>query len=214
MKNKLVLLLKTLFASKGFSQKALEGLADYLAPNLTEESTDADLTAAIETIKPMTDLMQSEINRQVNAAKPKPVEEIKPVTTTEPKPADDPNETPTEKLLKQALAGITALTAEVANIKGEKVTNTRREQYAKTLEGTSDAYKAEALKDFDRLSFKDDTDYTEWVGAKAESVKVFVQEAANGGLGGDRPAGGVTTTIQKGEASQAEIDEAFKNFKL
>ena len=207
MKNKLVLMLKTLFASKGFSQKALEGLADYLAPNLTEESTDADLTAAIETIKPMTDLMQSEINRQVNAAKTKPVEEVKPVTTTE-QAVIDPNETATDKALRLIMEKLEKQEQQLAAFGQKEVTTTRREQYAKALEGTSDAYKAEALKDFDLLNFKDDTHYSEWLGGKAESVKVFVQEAANGGLGGDRPAGGVVKTA----VGEKEVSPLMKDY--
>jgi hypothetical protein len=193
MKLKLIALLKTSFASKGLNAKELDSLADIIiAQNvITETSTNEDLTKAVTAAAPFVDFSQSSASRQVTeAVKPKPVEPVTPVVPVVPTPVVDPNETPTEKLLKQALEGITKLTAEVANIKGEKVATTRREQYAKTLEGTPEAYKTEALKDFDRLSFKDDTDYTEWLGGKTESVKVIVQEAANGNLGGDRPNGG------------------------
>ena len=215
MKLKLIALLKTSFASKGLNAKELDSLADIIiAQNvITETSTDEDLTKAVTAVAPFVDLSQSSASRQVTeAVKPKPVEPVTPVVPVVPTPVVDPNETPTEKLLKQALEGITKLTVEVANIKGEKVATTRREQYAKTLEGTPEAYKTEALKDFDRLSFKDDTDYTEWLGGKTESVKVIVQEAANGNLGGDRPNGGAGGNASlKKEASAAEVDAAVES---
>lgn len=185
-------MLKTLFASKGFSQKALEGLADILVPNLTEESTTEELTAAITGLQPMTDIMQSEINRQVNdAKKPKPADP-KPEPTPEPgKPAPAPEgETPEQKSLRLILEKLEKQDATIAAMQSEKVGNTRREQYAKALEGTSEAYKTKALKDFDRLSFKDDADFTDWLTESTEDAKVFVQEETNAGLGGERPAGG------------------------
>ncbi|RZJ90969.1 MAG: hypothetical protein EOO20_06565 [Chryseobacterium sp.] len=205
MKHRLIALLKTLFASKGFSAKALEGLADHLAANLTDESTDAELASAIEGIKPMTDIMQSEINRQINEAKkPKVEEPAKPVE--EPaKPAAPSEDVP--EWAKGLVTSISTLTQGLASIQAEKVGTTRREQYAKTLEGTSEAYKAKALKDFDRLTFKDDEDFNSWVTENSEDVKVFVQEETNNNLGGDRPTGGYGGKPVNGEK---EVSPAMK----
>ena len=207
MKQKLILLLKTLFASKGFSQKALEGLADYLVPNLTEESTELELTAAIEGIKPMTDVMQSEINRQVNAAKPIKVDDpINPIEPAKPAaPADDMPE-----WAKALVQSTQALAQGFASIQAEKVGTTRREQNAKTLEGTSAAFKTKALKDFDRMSasFKDDEDFNSWLTDASEDAKVFVQEEANSNLGGDRPNGG----FGKVPNGEKEVSPLMKDF--
>lgn len=206
MKSKLIALLKTLFASKGFSAKALEGLADHLAVNLTEESTDAELASAIEGIKPMTDIMQSEINRQINEAK-------KPKVEDPAKPADEPAKpaVPADEMpewAKGLVNSIGTLTQGLQAIQAEKVGTTRREQYAKTLEGTSEAYKAKALKDFDRLTFKDDEDFNSWVTENSEDVKVFVQEETDSNLGGDRPAGGYGGKAPKG--GEKEVSPAMK----
>lgn len=200
-------MLKTLFASKGFSQKALEGLAEILAPNLTEESTTEELTAAIEGLKPMTDIMQSEINRQVNEAKKPKAEDPKPV-----KPVEEPVKpaAPSEDMPEWAKALVTstqALAQGLQAIQTEKIGNTRREQYAKALEGTSEAYKAKALKDFDRLSFKDDEDFTSWLTESSEDAKVFAQEETNENLGGDRPVGGL---VKQPKAAEKEVSPAMK----
>ncbi len=197
-------MLKTLFASKGFSPRALEGLAEVLATNLTEESTTEELTAAIEGLKPMTDIMQSEINRQVNdAKKPKPVEEPA-------KPADEPakpvNNDDMPEWAKTLTTAVQTLGQGLQAIQLEKVGNTRRDQYAKTLEGTSEAYKSKALKDFDRLTFKDDEDFTGWLTDTTEDVKGFIQEESNSGLGGDRPNGGAG----KQANGEKEVSPAMK----
>lgn len=214
MKIKLIALLKTSFASKGFSQKTLEGIADLLIANnnLTDQSTDEEVTAGIEAIKPMTDLMQSEISRQVNDQKPKPVET--------PKPAEQAAPTePTEDMPAWAKALVTstqALAQGLQAIQGEKVATTRREQYAKTLEGLSEAQKADKLSDFDLLNFKDDEHFATWNQSKAESIKMLIQDEANQGLGGDRPNGGVggSNSSTKNEATEAEVEAAFSNLRI
>lgn len=214
MKQKLIALLKTSFASKGFNAKELESLADILiAQNLiTDETTDEDLTTAVTNAKPVADFVQSVASRQVTDAKKPAKVEVKPITPEVEAPDVDPNETPTEKMLRQALAGITALTAEVATIKSEKIGNTRREQYAKALEGVKESVKAGLLEDFDLLSFKDEDHFSGWLANKSEKAKDLIQEETNDGLGGDRPAGGAGGNAGKvKEASAAEVDAAVES---
>lgn len=80
--------LKPLVASKGFGDKALQGLATNLSTSLTEESTDEDITTAINGAMPLFDIMQSENTRYVNEWKKKNP------TPTNPNPANpDPNPT-------------------------------------------------------------------------------------------------------------------------
>lgn len=215
MKQKLIALLKTSFASKGFNAKELEALADLVIGQhtLTDESTDEDLSTAVTAAKPTADFVQSVASRQVSDVK-------KPAKVEEPTKKEDPAEpaTPTDmpEWAKGLLTSVGALTQGLAAIQSEKVGNTRREQYAKTLEGTSEAFKTEALADFDLLNFKDDTQFSEWIGKKAESVKVFIQEDANNGLGGDRPGGGTggNNASTKKEATEAEVEEAFANIRI
>ncbi|MNL45312.1 hypothetical protein D3C87_1679490 [compost metagenome] len=110
---------------------------------------------------------------------------------------------------KALVTSTQALAEGLKAVQTEKVANTRREQYAKLLEGTSETYKKEALEDFDLLNFKDDEHYSGWLERKTESVKDFVQEETNNSLGGDRPTGGYGTPVGgKKEASAAEVDAA------
>lgn len=208
MKLKLIALLKTSFANKGFNAKELESLADLIIGQhtLTDDSADEDLTTAVTSAKPMADFVQSVASRQVtDVVKPKPVET--PVVTTPVVPVIDPNETATDKALRLIMEKLEKQEQTIAAFGQEKVATTRREQYAKTLEGTSEAFKTKALKDFDRMSFKDDEDFTSYLTDATEDAKIFIQEETDKGLGGERPVGGVFQPAGgKKEATPTEVD--------
>lgn len=206
MKIKLIALLKTSFASKGFNAKELESLADLvIAQNLiTDTSTDEDLTTAVTNAKPIADYAQSVASRQVSDVK-KPVK-VEAATTTDEVIAG-PNETAMEKSMRLILEKLEKQEATIASFGQEKVATTRRGQYAKTLEGTSEIFKAKALKDFDRMAFKDDEDFSAYLTDATEDAKAFIQEEANNGLGGDNPKMGVGAPVGgKKEATTAEIE--------
>ena len=206
MKQKLIALLKTSFASKGFNAKELEALADLVIRQhtLTDESTDEDLSTAVTAAKPTADFVQSVASRQVSDVK-------KPAKVEEPAKKEDSAEpaTPTDmpEWAKGLLTSVGALTQGLAAIQTEKVGNTRREQYAKTLEGTSEAYQKAALKNFDRMNFTDDEDFSTYLSEATEDAKVFVQEESNTNLGLDRPVGSFVKTDPKGEK---EVSPAMK----
>lgn len=216
MKQKLIALLKTLFASKGFNAKELESLADLVIGQhtLTDDSTDQDLNAAANAAKPTADFVQSVASRQVtDAKKPKPVENPTPKTEDEPKPEDDKDVPAWAKALAKS---VETIGQGLQTLQSEKVGNTRRDLYAKTLEGTSDVFKAKALKDFDRMTFKDDEDFNSYLAEATEDAKGFIQDEANNGLGNDRPAGGAggSNSGTKREATEAEVDAAFANLRI
>lgn len=216
--------LKALFAGVALSKKSIDAITEKASVGLTDESTDEEIDAVLnarneiwsfDEQRKFDDYQAGKASKDAADKEAKRLADI--AAGKEPEPPVDPNETPTEKLLKQALAGITALTAEVSAIKGEKVTNTRREQYIKTLEGTDDKFKAKALRDFDRIAFKDDEDFNSFLAeAETDAADFAKTEDTENGIGSSfRPTGGAGgSTGGKGEASQAEVDAAFKNFKL
>lgn len=214
MKQKLIALLKTLFASKGFNAKELEGLADIAIKqqNLTDDSTDEDLTAASEAIKPLADFTQSVASRQVtDVKKPKPVDP-KPDDTPAPDDVPNPNETATEKMLRQLLEGQKAQAAELAALKGEKVTNTRKATVESKLANVDDKFKAATLKAFGRMKFETQEEFDEYLTELETDAKDFVKvEGSEDGISDVfRPAGGVGTPKGGKEASAAEVDAAVE----
>lgn len=69
MKKKIITLLKPKIASKGFSSKTIEGLADVLVKNLEDDATDEDIEGEIEKLMPYAELMQAENTRYANSLK-------------------------------------------------------------------------------------------------------------------------------------------------
>lgn len=222
LKIKIAARLKVKAAGVNLSQKRIDAIVARAEKGLTDESDDTAIDANLEIINELTpfkDIAALDDHERAKEAKVKADKEaarLKAIEEGKPEPVvEDPNESSTDKLLKALMAKMEKQDAAIAAMAGEKVTTTRREQYAKALDGTSDAFKAKALKDFDRMNFKDDDDFTSYLTDATEDAKGFIQEESNNGLGGDRPAGsGTSAETKKGEASQAEIDAAFKNFKI
>jgi len=212
MKSKLIALLKTSFASKGFNAKELEALADLVIGQhtLTDESTDEDLTTAVTAAKPTADFVQSVASRQVSdVKKPKPVEEPK----EDPKKDDvDPNETATDKALRLIMEKLEKQEQTIALFGQEKVATTRREQFIASMKGTSEAYQAKELKKFDRMAFAKDEDFTAFLEETKDDHSAAIQEEADADLGNDRPTGGVGGNTKKVVvATDTELDAVMEN---
>lgn len=224
LKEKIAARLKAKAAGEkaNLSQKRIDAIILRAEKGLTDESDDTQIDANLDAINELTPFKEmaslddhqrakeSKTAQEKEAARLKAIEEGKVIIE------DDPNESSTDKLLKALMAKIEKQDQAIAAIGSEKVATTRREQYAKTLEGTSEVFKAKALKDFDRMAFKDDEDFTSYLADATEDAKAFVQEEANQGLGNDRPNGGVggSNSSTKKEATEAEVEAALGNIKI
>ena len=66
-------------------------------------------------------------------------------------------------------------------MKGEKVTTGRKERLSKLLADTG-TYGEAALKNFERMSFKDDDDFDDYFTSVEEDLAKFKQQMADSGL--------------------------------
>jgi hypothetical protein len=211
MKNKLILMLKTLFASKGFGQKTLEGIADILiAGNLTETSTQEEIDTAIAGVKPYVDIMQAENTRYANEVKSKlpKVEEVitEPVTVTTPAIAPSA-EVP--EWAKGFTTALETLSKGLTAMQTEKVTGSRKDQLAKLLAETPEAYRNKALKDFSRMKFETDEEFNDFITESETDAAEFIQGESNAGLGADaRPR---STAVGKVTAEK-EVSAEMKQY--
>lgn len=114
MKEKVLAILKPLVASKGFKKTELEGLADIVAKNLTDASTDEEINNAVSGVLPYADLMQAVGNRYVSEIEKKyegwiDPKKNPPVLSTPPTPpADEPKALTLEEVQKMIQDGISA----------------------------------------------------------------------------------------------------------
>lgn len=97
---------------------------------------------------------------------------------------------------------VSTLTGTIKGMQQERTAKTRRQQYEELFEGVDEKVKNRYLRNFDRLSFKDDNDFNEWLEEMTPQVTEELKALPNGGAaetpaaggngaGGNAPAGGV-----------------------
>jgi hypothetical protein len=200
LKIKTPLRLKALFTGVALSKKSIDAISDQLAKaGLTDEATDEEIDTKLnernalfsfDDQKKFDDYQAGKAAKEAadkEAARLKAIADGKAEETVV---VIDPAETPMEKMIREMATGIKALTTEIANIKGQTVTQTRRESFIASMKGTTPEYQARELKRFDRITFKDDEDFTSYLEDTKDDHAAAVQEASNEQLGGDRPTGG------------------------
>lgn len=207
--------LKVLYPGVNLSNKRIEAIAAKVDAKVTTEEEIDDALSTYDEYNSFAEMAKDDdrerlrIKKESETKTPEQIAADKQAKGDE-EDKDDPTETKTDKLLKQALAGIAALTGEISIIKGEKVTNTRKQQYEKALEGTSDAFKAKALKDFGKMKFDTDEEFTEFLTETETDAADFIQEVSNNGLTNQNPVRGVKNTPGKvKEASKEEVDSVL-----
>lgn len=125
-----------------------------------------------------------------------------------------------QSALERKIASLTdtvdRLTTIITDMKQEKTSKSRRQQVEELLEGADDKVKNRYLRDFDRLNFKDDDDFNQWLEERTPEFTEEIQTlgGTEGGTEGQTtptpkpnrvtpPIGG-RSTQQKGEVS-AEV---------
>lgn len=99
MKKKLIQVLKTLYASKGFKANELEELADVLSSSLKEDSTDEEINNVANGAESYVNMLQKVGNRYASAIEEKYKGYVKPnVTEDKTKPIEE------NSLTKEAIA--------------------------------------------------------------------------------------------------------------
>jgi len=221
LKEKIALRLKAKAAGVNLSKTRIDAIVARAEKGLTDESDDTAIDAnldAINELTPFKEIASLDDHERAKAKKIADEKEAKRLADIEagktPEPEPDPNESSTDKLLKVLLAKLEKQDQAIAAINGEKVATTRREQFIASMAGTSKEYQAKELKRFDRITFKDDEDFSGFLEDTKGDHEAAVQEEANAGMGVDRPVGGVgggKTPAAPKVASAEVVDEILQN---
>ncbi|WPU91801.1 hypothetical protein SNE25_21010 [Mucilaginibacter sabulilitoris] len=221
LKIKIAARLKVKAAGVNLSQKRIDAIVTRAEKGLTEESDDAAIDANLDTINELTpfkEIAALDDHERAKEAKAKTDKEKADKEAAEKAAKGEEVELPTDTpewmkvYMKQQAEQTKALQEQIASFGKEKVTTTRREQFIKSMAGTSDEYQARELRRFDRITFKDDADFTSFMDDTKDDHAGAIQEEANGGLGGDRPSGGKSGDAKKIQlASDTELDAVMDN---
>lgn len=214
--------LKPKVKSFGFTKKELMSVAGLIDDNLTlsDDAKDEDVTNAIddqiEAVVPFLKFGQSFASRIIDANKPKPKDgdgdgdgdPNTPPADPQPKPKDGDGDSETLKLLKTLSEKFENVQKELSDIKQGKTTETRRSKVQAKVKDLGE-YGKQLLKNFDRMSFKDDEDFDDYVTEMEEGIKAYNKERTDKGLAalGASAAGHHQETDHKKELTDAEIDK-------
>ena len=201
MKEKILQKLKLRYKSLGVSDKAFDGVAEYLSKTITEED---NIDAGVESVEPFLKAHQSEVDRERGLASEarKKLEELSKKSDPKPTKTEDNEgggQSPvTDKILKL----LEEQSKEIAQLRGERTQETKLQQKIPT------SFSSVVLSG---RTLNEDTNAEEMVASIETGYKAFLEEAANeqfkGGQAPDKGDGSKDTEL---DAIVREVNDGTK----
>ena len=218
----------------GFNQKELKGIAAKIADNLeladdaSDEDVNAKIDEQIDAVLPYLQVSQSYANRLVEDARKKndddepddDDDDDKPTQRGKRQPGSKSNKTNKEEnedapaWAKGLVETVETLRGEIATLKGDKVTTSRKSKLAELLKD-SGSFGNRILKSFDRMKFETDEEFDDFYSEVEEDLNAYNQERADAGLANlsNPPAVGGKGVKKDDEViSDAEVDAIANSF--
>jgi hypothetical protein len=204
--------LKVLYPGVNLSNKRIEAIAAKIDAKVTEEDEIDDALSTYDEYNPFAEMAKEDDRERLRLKKESETKTPEQIAA-EKKEAEgnDPVVDPDMPAWAKALVTSTqALAKGLESIQGEKVANTRKQQYESKLEGVPAKVKAKALKDFAKMKFETEDEFNEWLAETESDVEDMIQEESNNGLTNQTPVRGVKVTPGKVKpATDAELDEVM-----
>ena len=224
-KQQVFLKLKPKTKALGFSSKELKGIAAQIADNLTsaEEASDEDVNAEIdkeiEAALRYLPFGQSQANRLLDECKKNHPEsydddddvddetlgrQARQTGSNKKNPKNNGKDEDAPEWAKGLVQTVQTLNDEIAALKGEKVTTTRRGKLESLLKDAG-TFGTRTLKSFNKMKFENDEEFEEFYSEVEEDLKSYNQERADAGLSslGNPPGAG----SKKQEKNEVLTDE-------
>lgn len=205
--------LKTKFP--GVDAKILERIAKKKAETTTKEE---EVKTVVDGVT-FQSILESEGDRRADEAQKtavtnyekkyklkdgKPTDEPAPKTTTSPTNQPTGGEdSEVMKMLKEIKADNEQLRNELNGFKSEKLGNQRKQQFEALFEGASDKLKERYMRNYDRLSFKDDEDFNGWLDSQKPFIEDDIKTEKAAGATNTPPLGG--TRRKPGEQADPAV---------
>lgn len=205
--------LKTKFP--GVDAKILERIAKKKAETTTKEE---EVKTVVDGVT-FQSILESEGDRRADEAQKtavtnyekkyklkdgKPTDEPAPKTT--PSSTNQPTggeDSEVMKMLKEIKADNEQLRNELNGFKSEKLGNQRKQQFEALFEGASDKLKERYMRNYDRLSFKDDEDFNGWLDSQKPFIEDDIKTEKAAGATNTPPLGG--TLRKSGEQADPAV---------
>lgn len=180
MKDKILQQLKTKYSNLGLSVKTLEGFAEQLATTVTDET---QIEGAVQGAEFYLKIAQAEADRVRQDSKKNTTTQQQ--QTTEPQKTETNNDTP--EWAKGFQQKMEALTSKIASLETEKTSTSRRSLLEQKIEKANPTLKAKILKDFSRMNFENEDQFTDYLTETESDVSTIVQSEINKGLSETKP---------------------------
>lgn len=184
MKTKILQQLKQRYSNLGVSEKAFDGVADFLSKTITEEERIAESVAGAESFLKA---YQSDVDKERTSASAlrKELEALKKETQpkpTDPKPNDNQGNEPTERE-KALLERMDALQTQMGQLLGQRSHEGKLAQITALLgeKNIPESFYTMALSG---RTFGEDTNVSELVADIEQGYTKFQDESANNRFGG------------------------------
>ena len=196
--------LKTKFP--GVDSKILERIAKKKAETTT---TEDEVKTVVDGVT-FQSIIDSEGDRRANEAQSSAVSnyekkyKLKDGKPTEPPQQDPPQQDPPQpptppaggedsevlKMLKQIQQDNQQLRTEINGMKTKELGNQRKDKFSALFEGASDKLKERYMRNYDRLTFKDDEDFNGWLDQQKPFIESDIKEEKAQGAKTTPPVGG------------------------
>lgn len=191
-------ILKPKVASLGFNAKEVKGIAAAIADNLdiaenaTEEEATSRINESVGAIIPILQIGQSQSNRLLDAYKAAhPIKKEgdgdgdgeggKKNDGSNNEPSNKQNDEQT-KLMAQMMETMKAMQSELNNLKTTNITTSRKAKL-EALVKDKGAFGSRIVKNFERMSFKDEEEFDAFMEEVKEDVTAYDKERSEAGLG-------------------------------
>lgn len=196
--------LKTKFP--GVDSKILERIAKKKAETTT---TEDEVKTVVDGVT-FQSIIDSEGDRRANEAQSSAVSnyekkyKLKDGKPSEPPQQDPPQQDPPQpptppaggedsevlKMLKQIQQDNQQLRTEINGMKTKELGNQRKDKFSALFEGASDKLKERYMRNYDRLTFKDDEDFNGWLDQQKPFIESDIKEEKAQGAKTTPPVGG------------------------
>ena len=207
MKEKILASLKNRYKNLGLSEKILDGIADMLASTTPEESAIETAVGGVETLAKS---FQSETDRIRTEATKAKADALRKEDENKKGGATEPDTTDMPAWAKGLMDANRQLTEKLTALESGKTTETRKSLLEETLKDAPRAFKNKVLKDFERMNFGTDDDFTNYLTDTQTDLSAVTQEIANVGLLA-RPVPIAGSGGKSKEPSKAELDSVMGN---
>lgn len=204
-------ILKPKCKALGFNSSELEGIAADIADNLeldeeaSEEDINEKISAEVDSVVPYLKIAQKASNRVIqnyknNKSNDDDNDDDKAGEGKSNKPSEEADKIPT--WAQALIAQNKVIQTELVGLKSERVSDGRRAKLQALLKDTG-VFGKNVLKNFDRMSFENESEFDDFYDGVIEDLSALNQERANAGLA--KLGASSAQTVHKDKEDKPEV---------